>query len=42
MFNQAKNAIDSINATGIVDKNIGSPVIGNDFIILQDKLNDIS
>jgi hypothetical protein len=42
MFNQAKNAIDSINATGIVDKNSGSPVIGNDFIILQDKLNGIN
>jgi len=50
MFNQAKNAIGGINATGITDKlgvsDVGfenaDKVIGNDFIILRDKLNGIN
>lgn len=40
-FNEAKDAIGSKNATGISNKYPGDNIIGNDFLILRDKLNEI-
>lgn len=40
-FNLVKNTIGGIISTGIADKKKGDKIIGNDFIILETKLNEI-
>jgi len=41
-FNEAKNAIGSKNATGILDKNTGDTLYASDFTILTSRLNSIT
>ena len=41
MFNQAKNAIDAMNATGITDRSAGQDVLASYFNTLRDRLNEL-
>lgn len=41
MFNQAKNAIGGMNATGITDRSAGQDVLASHLNTLRDKLNEL-